>query len=155
VRILAYAMTHKKAIRYLETPRQQLEFFADAAANTEVAGFESLISSFDDRPRSMETAIAAWTEGDVHELGMRLHRGLADNPAARKILLDDRNLSWAAKIEAMLGEDQTFFVTVGVGHLGGPLSVIEVLCTRGWSVERLPTAGEQVDPACAPENFQP
>jgi uncharacterized protein YbaP (TraB family) len=158
VRIFAYALTHKKSVNYLETPRQQLEYFADAAAaseSTEVQGFESLISSFDSRPQSMETAIAAWTEGDVYELGMRLHRGLADNPHARKILLDDRNLSWASQIEAMLGQDKTYFVTVGVGHLGGPLSVIEILCTRGWSVERLPTAGEAVDPACSPEDFAP
>jgi uncharacterized protein YbaP (TraB family) len=155
VRILAYAMTHKKAISYLETPRQQLEYFAQAATGTELESLEALVGSFEQRPQSMASAIAAWTEGDVHELGMRLHRGLADNAHARKILLDDRNLSWASQIEAMLGNDKTYFVTVGVGHLGGPLSVIEVLCTRGWTIERIPTAGERVDPACAPENFQP
>jgi uncharacterized protein YbaP (TraB family) len=155
VRIFAYALTHKKPVSYLETPRQQLEYFAEAATSAEVEGFESLVTNFDTRPTSMASAIAAWTEGDVHELGMRLHRGLASNPHARKILLDDRNLSWAARIEEMLGEDKTHFVTVGVGHLGGPLSVIEILCTRGWSVERLPTAGETVDPACSPEAFAP
>jgi uncharacterized protein YbaP (TraB family) len=155
VRIFAYALTHKKPVSYLETPRQQLEFFAAAAASVEVEGFESLVDSFDMRPRSMDDAIAAWTEGDVYELGMRLHRGLANNPNGRRILLDDRNLAWAARIEEMLGQDRTYFVTVGVGHLGGPLSVIEILCSRGWDVERLATNGEAVDAACAPEGFQP
>jgi uncharacterized protein YbaP (TraB family) len=50
----------------------------------------------------------------------------------------------------MLPENKTTFVTVGVGHLGGPLSVIEILCSRGWKVERIQTAGEPVDPACSP-----
>jgi uncharacterized protein len=148
IRILAYAVTHKKPVRYLETPRQQLEFFFEAAETTELQNFEALVTTFDRRPASIETAIKAWIDGDVDELSMRLHRGLASNPKGKKILLDDRNLSWADQIGQMLADKKTYFVTVGIGHLGGPQSVIEVLCRRGVTIERMPTANERVGPAC-------
>jgi uncharacterized protein len=148
VRILSYAIGHGKAVSYLETPRQQLEFFFEAAGRTELAGFEALINTFDQRPKQIDSGIAAWVDGDVDELSMRLHRGLADNPAARKILLDDRNASWSQQIEQMLDDGKTYFVTVGVGHLGGPASVIENLCKAGHKVARIATANETVGPAC-------
>ena len=148
IRVLAYAVTHKKPVRYLETPRQQLEFFFEAAETTELEGFEALVNNFDSRPASIDTAINAWIDGDVDELSMRLQRGLSGNPQGKKILLDDRNMSWATQIGDMLAENKTYFVTVGVGHLGGPLSVIEVLCSRRIKVERIATANEHVEPAC-------
>jgi uncharacterized protein YbaP (TraB family) len=148
IRILSYALTHKKPVSYLETPRQQLEFFFESAQTTELENFEALVNTFDRRPASIDAAIKAWIDGDVDELSMRLHRGLASNPKGKKILLDDRNLSWAEQISRMLAESKTTFVTVGIGHLGGPQSVIEVLCKRGVKVTRLATANEHVDTAC-------
>jgi uncharacterized protein YbaP (TraB family) len=148
VRILAFAMTQKKPVQYLETPRQQLEFFVESVGSFEVANFEALVNNFNDRPRNIETGIAAWREGDVHELSMRLHRGLQQYPEARKILLDNRNAAWAVEIDRLLRDaNKSYFITVGVGHLGGPHSVIELLCARGWNVERIATAGERVEPA--------
>ena len=148
VRILGYAVGHRKPVRYLETPRQQLEFFAESAGDFEVTSFESMVESLRDTPSSIDSATAAWVSGDVDGLSMGLQHALERNPMAKKILLDDRNAAWAQEIEQMLSDSKTYFVTVGVGHLGGPGSVFEILCSKGYKIERLPTANEAVDPAC-------
>lgn len=156
VKILGYAVGHKKPVRYLETPRQQLEFFADAAAGSaEVNSFETLLQGLYDKPQGIDDSTNAWVSGDVDHLSMGLQHALEKNPKAKKILLDDRNAAWASAIEGMLTEGKTVFVTVGVGHLGGPGSVFELLCSKGYAIARLPAAREAVDPACptSPRHF--
>ena len=148
IRVLGYAYANERPVRYLETPRQQLEFFAEATAGFEVRGFETFLVQLHDRPGRIDESIEDWRQGNVEALAMRLDRALSYSPNAKKVLLDDRNRSWATQIEQMLSENKTFFVTVGVGHLGGSGNIVELLCERGWPVRRLPTAGERVPSAC-------
>jgi hypothetical protein len=49
--------------------------------------------------------------------------------------LDDRNRRWAPKIEAMLKEKHVFFVTVGAGHLTGPVGLPALLRKAGYKVD--------------------
>jgi uncharacterized protein YbaP (TraB family) len=48
----------------------------------------------------------------------------------------------------MLTSGKTYFVTVGVGHLGGKGSLIDILYKNGWNMARIPTEMEEVPPAC-------
>jgi uncharacterized protein YbaP (TraB family) len=148
VRILSYATWLEKPVRYLETPRQQLEYFAEAMEGAPVEGFEKIITNLHEEPDAIIENIRDWREGDVEATAMRLHAFFEHNPEAMRILLDDRNVSWAAQVEEMLSQGKTYFVTVGVGHLGGPGSVIDLLCKKGLNVERIPTEFEEVPPAC-------
>jgi uncharacterized protein YbaP (TraB family) len=148
VRILSYATWLEKPVRYLETPRQQLEYFAEAMEGAPVEGFEKIITNLHEEPDAIIENIRDWREGDVEATAMRLHTFFEHNPEAMRILLDDRNVSWAAQVEEMLSQGKTYFVTVGVGHLGGPGSVIDLLCKKGLNVERIPTEFEEVPPAC-------
>lgn len=149
IRILRYAVWLEKPVHYLETPRQQLEFFAEAIDGAPVEGFEKVIENLRDEPNAIVENIRDWRRGNVEDTSMRLHAFFEHNPKAIKILLDDRNKSWAQEIEKLMWNDKTYFVTVGIGHLGGPGSVIDILCMNGWSVERIPTGNEDVPAACA------
>jgi hypothetical protein len=148
IRILRYATWLEKPVSYLETARRQLEYFAEAIEGAPVAGFEQVVANLRDEPDAIVENIRDWRAGNVEETAMRLHAFFEHNPTAVKILLDDRNKSWAGQIEQMMSQDKTFFVTVGIGHLGGPGSVIDILCMNGWNVERIPTAREEVPAAC-------
>lgn len=149
IRILRYAAWLEKPVHYLETARQQLEFFAEAMDGAPVEGFEKVIENLRHEPDAIVENIRDWRRGNVEETSMRLHTFFEHNPKAIKILLDDRNRSWAQEIEKLMSSDKTYFVTVGIGHLGGPGSVIDILCMNGWNVERIPTANEEVPVACA------
>jgi uncharacterized protein YbaP (TraB family) len=148
-RILGYALAHKKTLRYLESPRQQLELLADSVGTSEVNSFETFVTTLHDSPHGINAATAEWLSGDVDRLSTDLQATLSANPPAKEALLDARNRAWASEIETMLGDGKTYFVTVGVGHLGGSGSVIDILCREGFRVLRLPTGHERVRPACS------
>ena len=152
-RIMGYAAERGKPVRYLETPRQQLEFFQQAAGSREVADFEALVASLDNAPNGIDDSTDYWMTGDVDEIGNSMQEAMGGNPEGRKILLDDRNAAWASSIDAMLNEGRTNFVTVGAGHLGGSGNLITLLCDMGWNIERIPTAGEHVDPPCPDRRY--
>jgi uncharacterized protein YbaP (TraB family) len=48
----------------------------------------------------------------------------------------------------MLKEPKAYLVTVGAAHLAGPHSVINLLCAKGWKVERVQTGPTPPPPAC-------
>ncbi len=48
----------------------------------------------------------------------------------------------------MMLSKQTIFVTVGAAHLVGPGSVLDILCVRGWKVQRIKTGASAPPPAC-------
>jgi uncharacterized protein YbaP (TraB family) len=148
IRILRYASWLEKPVQYLETARQQLEYFAEAIEGAPVVGFEKVVANLREDPDAIVENIRDWRAGNVEETAMRLHAFFEHNPKAKKILLDDRNESWARQIEQMMPNGKTYFVTVGIGHLGGPGSVIDILCMNGWNVERIPTEYEDVPAAC-------
>ena len=74
-------------------------------------------------------------------------------PTRRYLLLDKRNRNWLPQIESMMVSKQTIFVTVGAAHLVGPGSVLDMLCVRGWKVQRIKT-GPSTPPAACPAREQ-
>jgi uncharacterized protein YbaP (TraB family) len=69
-----------------------------------------------------------------------MNKGLSTTPGAMKLLIDDRNARWAKRLDAMLGEPHTYFVTVGAGQLGGPHGLSALLKGHGYKVEMTPPA---------------
>jgi uncharacterized protein YbaP (TraB family) len=61
-------------------------------------------------------------------------------PARRAATIDSMHTLRAevARIRAMLASDDTEFVAVGIGHLGGPDSLLTQLRAGGLAVERVP-----------------
>jgi hypothetical protein len=76
--------------------------------------------------------LLAWENGDVKAIAA----ADADQGAQKqKAILDDRNVAWVPKIEKMLKERRTFFITVGAGHLAGPNGVPNLLRAAGYKVD--------------------
>ena len=88
-----------------------------------------------DLSAGIEPMIHAWSVGDQAKLDQLINGDLDEFPEARKLLLDDRNARWVPKIEAMLKEKHTFFITVGAGHLTGAKGVPALLRKAGYAVE--------------------
>ena len=55
-------------------------------------------------------------------------------PQLRTELIVARNRKWIPRLRQMLASDKTHFVTVGVGHLVGRDSLIEMLRAKGYKV---------------------
>jgi len=128
--------TDKRPVIGLETVEQQLALLAPTDPKLELQSFEaSLKTEGRSSGEQVGPLLDAWIHGDVARLDRLMGRDLAHYPKARKLLLDDRNKAWAAKISDLLGTPKTYFITVGAAHLGGAHGVPNLLRAKGFKVE--------------------
>jgi uncharacterized protein YbaP (TraB family) len=131
----AFANSHGKQLRYFETVEQQLALFAPPDRALEVKEFALDLKSMRDEPSTLGAMVDAWSQGDVHALDRLLNSDLAKEPGAKKLLLDDRNKAWVAKLDSWLAEPHTYFITVGAAHLTGKDGVPAMLRKKGYVVD--------------------
>ena len=133
--LMAEAARDNKQMRYLETIAEQFALLAPDDHELELQEFESGLKDLRDMAGGLEPMLHAWSTGNQAELDRLINGDLDEFPEARKLLLDDRNRRWAPKIEAMLKEKHVFFITVGAGHLTGPMGVPALLRKAGYKVD--------------------
>jgi uncharacterized protein YbaP (TraB family) len=133
--LMAEATKNRKPLRYFETIADQFALLAPADRTLEVQEFESGLKDLRDVSAGIQPMLDAWGAGDQARLDTLINGDLDEFPEARKQLLDDRNLRWLPKVEAMLKEKHVFFITVGAGHLTGPQGLPALLRKAGYTVE--------------------
>ena len=142
-----------KAIRHLETAESQFEVLLQATPDSDIAGFESDLHELLKADQTYRRLLDGWTVGNQAELAKVMASEGATNPDEKHLLLDKRNRNWLPQIESMMISKQTIFVTVGAAHLVGPGSVLDMLCVRGWKVQRIKT-GPSTPPGACPAREQ-
>lgn len=128
----------KRPVIALETVDGQLAMLAPNDPKTELQEFEAALKSSALEKASgdeMGPMLDAWMRGDTRALDKLTGVELDKYPDARKLLLDDRNKAWTAKLAALLNEDKTYFVVVGAAHLAGARGVPGLLRAKGLEVE--------------------
>ncbi|HVV26410.1 MAG TPA: TraB/GumN family protein [Rhizomicrobium sp.] len=133
--LMAEALKDHKQVRYLETIDQQFALLAPDDRTLELEEFESGLKDMRDLAAEVRPMVDAWSEGDQKKLDVLINSDLDEFPAARKMLLDDRNRNWVPKIARMLREKHRFFIVVGAGHLTGPTGVPALLRKAGYEVD--------------------
>jgi len=123
-----------KKIEYLETVEEQLSFFSRLDRKIEIAYLRETVRSIMEEPDSPTELVNAWGAGKPEKMVGILEAAFDKVPVLRSQLLVARNKNWIPKLEKMLASGDTHFVTVGVGHLVGPDSVIAQLKARGYKV---------------------
>jgi uncharacterized protein YbaP (TraB family) len=138
VTLLAEVRARGKPVRFFETTEQQLALLASEDTKLELESFEAFLKDFRAQKEELPAMIAAWSAGDIDKLGALGLGHLADHPDAKKALVDDRNRTWAKKIEAILdSESGTFLITVGALHLTGDVGLPSLLRADGFKVDSL------------------
>jgi uncharacterized protein YbaP (TraB family) len=127
-----------KAKNALETPEQQIRFFADLPAKTEADFLRATLDDVDEGVAKIDTMVAAWAAGDVAELEKQFVTEMkGDYPELYELLLVKRNQDWASQLKTKLAGSGVSFVAVGSGHLVGPDSVQAQLAKLGIKAERI------------------
>lgn len=124
----------KRKIEYLESVEEQLSFFARLDRDIEIAYLRETVRSILEEPNAPTELVNSWASGNPGKITNILEEAFAKVPVLRAQLLVARNKNWIPKIEAMLKEPDLHFVTVGVGHLVGPDSVVALLKAKGYKV---------------------
>lgn len=121
----------------LETADDQLGFLNLMDGSM---GNEQLSETIDDL-LSLDSKVAgilnAWRTGDEASIEAFNLRELKNYPQLYKALIVDRNRKWAKKLENLINGRVNTMVIVGVAHLAGAESVIDLLRRRGYQVYKL------------------
>ncbi len=129
------ARANGKPTSGLESAREHADVFA---AMTDVQAEATLLITF--IPQGVQSGsemVSAWRRGDADALWREVHAGYRDYPAIAERLLENRNRAWVPKIERFIASGQTYMVTVGAAHMGGPNGLLALLKARGYSIEQL------------------
>jgi uncharacterized protein len=121
----------------LETVEEQIQVFEALSPEAQAAFLRSTLEELDDSVEMMDQATALWLRGDTDGLAAMFIESMEDQPQLMERLLYERNRAWVPEIEALLARPETVIVVVGVGHLAGQTSVIDLLRQRGYRVTQV------------------
>ncbi|CAM3617619.1 TraB/GumN family protein [Marinicrinis lubricantis] len=126
----------------LEGTQFQLEMFDQLSPEIQFMLIESTLQAEDqEQDDSMEQLVEYWKVGDEQGMAEILLESTDDSPEMEQymnILLDERNVGMADKIEQFLTSDEpaSYFVVVGAAHYIGDDSIISILKDRGYEIEK-------------------
>ena len=133
-----------KKRRWFETGEQQLGFFANLPAATQMQYLNNSIDSYIAASAGGASSVdddammKAWETGDVDSLVRYVVEPMrALSPGVHKALLVDRNATWVETIITEMRGSGVDFMAVGAAHLAGRDSVQSMLAARGYKVTRL------------------
>ena len=135
-----YANAQHRKIDTFETIAEQLALLMPKDQKLEKEEFEAELKEVKTSSGEIGALVDAWCDGRIAEVARLMNKGLSTTPGAMKLLIDDRHVRWAKRLDAMLAEPHTYFVTVGAGHLGGPHGLPALLKARGYKIEMTASA---------------
>ena len=129
-----------KEIRELETIEAQLDLFFSIDDQLDDILIAEFLDQMGDIVTMTEEMIGLWKSGDVEGLDKFLQDQMGDDPgmaAFYHVLLDDRNVKMAEKIDEWLKADTDVYVVVGAGHFSGKMGILNLLEDKGYTVEQM------------------
>ena len=141
--LYAQALQAGKTIAEVESVEFQLRLFDSAAPGLQAAFLEQSVRGIEsgDAAREVEELVSAWISGDAAAMEqlyatMREGDGAAEHFVVEQ-LLEGRNPGMADAIERFAASGKRTVVAVGCLHYFGPVGLLALLRSRGWSVNRL------------------
>ncbi len=129
------AKAARKSIVGLETPGQQLGYFAGLPEPDQLALLDVVLDELPTDAVDTKSLLTSWQGGHPEEIAA--DKDLHATPALEKALLTDRNARWADWIAGVLKRPGKVFVAVGAAHLAGDNSVLAMLAKQGIVAERV------------------
>lgn len=122
----------------LETMESQLSLFADATDEEQIGLLESTLKQRDKLKDLIKRIEDAYLSGDPNTL-QRVMDEESDmgSKSLTKKLLDDRNVTMAARLDDYLKGKEPAFVVVGAAHIIGDKGVAKLLRDKGYKVEQV------------------
>jgi hypothetical protein len=121
----------------LETVDQQIGFLTLMDASMSNEQITETIDELKQIKTKGPEILNAWENGDEAKIEALNLKELKDYPKLYQALIVDRNKKWISDIEGYLNSPVNTMVIVGVAHLVGDNSVVDLLRKRGYKVVKL------------------
>ena len=134
----AYGDAAGKTMRALETPEQQLTFFATLSPEMQREMLQEAITESESIATMIGEMSSAWERGDDRALE---HAVIDDTrteyPELYQMLFVDRNNAWMTELTREMEGSGVDFIAVGAGHIIGRDGLVAQFRARGYRVERV------------------
>jgi uncharacterized protein YbaP (TraB family) len=131
------AKKYGKPVSELEGVDWQMSLFDSMPEADQLRHLKISVEQFPQMKPMLGEMLRAWNAGDVAGLTKVINAGLNEAPDLRKVLLADRNATWAKWVQDRLNKPGVVFMAVGAGHLAGEDSVQEYLNRKGIKAEKV------------------
>lgn len=141
--LLAAASAQAKPVVELENAEYQLSLFDTMSREEQEQYLRESLEGLADGSVTKKTQelIAAWSTADEKLYDALVREAMNEKSTSseftQRILLEKRNPEMANKIEALLKNEATTFVGIGLLHMLGETSVPALLKQRGYAVEKV------------------
>jgi uncharacterized protein YbaP (TraB family) len=120
----------------LETPAEQIGFFANAPLDEQVASLEQTLKDVPHARRDYDILLKAWLNADVRTLDHEVVKPLQkSSPGLYQRVVAQRNARWVKAVEARLSGSGHTVIVVGMGHLVGRDGLPAQLRAAGYEVD--------------------
>lgn len=135
--LLDQAKARGKNIRYLEDMDAHLAATRVLPQHVQLEALREAMQSAGDLTEKTNTLITEWARGNTHYIQTDITEPLKQrSPEYYEALFTKRNAAWALSFDEFLKSGESGFAAVGVGHLVGPDSLIQMMQDNGYKVER-------------------
>ncbi len=135
--LAARAKQANKPVSGLESGEFQIELLDGLPAGLQEMMLRQSFAEMAQFEKTVDSIVRAWRSGDVVAGEKLFLESMAEYPALREKLLDQRNRNWLPQIEQYLKLDDDVLLVVGAAHLVGKNGVIELLKGRGYKMEQM------------------
>jgi hypothetical protein len=122
----------------LEDVHKHIELVASLDEDLDESVIESFLHELEELQVIMNGLIKSWRAGNEAGIDKFLSENMrVEYPKLYNRLIIDRNRDWMPHLETLIGSGKKTLVIVGVGHLVGKNSVINLLKSKGYKVKKM------------------
>ncbi len=122
----------------LEDVNKHIELVASLEGDLDESVIESFFQELEELQVIMDGLIRSWRAGDETGIDKFLSENMREEyPELYNRLITDRNRNWISHLETLIDSGKRTLVIVGVGHLVGKNSVINLLKSKGYKIEKM------------------
>jgi uncharacterized protein len=126
-----------KQVGAFETVDEQIDVFDGLSTEGQVSYLLTALDDMDRAASQLDELTDLWLRGNTERLAELLTESTSQHPELYDRLLLRRNRDWLPQLEVLLHSGRPAMVVVGLAHLVGQESVIELLRTEGYDVSRV------------------
>jgi len=126
-----HAKARNKILTGVETFAEQMAIMEKISLEEQAKILQQTIKNFENYRRQLKKLTNLYQSGQLQKLNKSARKGMG---SLRKLLIDDRNFIMADRIAAMTA-DQSTFIAIGAGHLGGKNGVLRLLKLKNMKVK--------------------
>ncbi len=133
-----YAKNNNLRMESVESLDDHINTLYSIPLTYQLKALKSALSNLPKFKKKAKKMLEVYMSQDIHKLYKTSKKSIGE---IKKVLLFDRNIKMAQRIDEICDQHKTFFA-FGAGHLAGEIGIIRLLKQKGYTIQPLRSAKE-------------